>query len=294
MLHLLHFLFLYNSLCSNKNLMKIFILFLIILCASIENLIMTISLGAACTSSQIAAVVTREYNNYAEEESFKIYKGSSSSGTLILSKSGSSSYSNKQYTYNICIEPDQAYFIQYSASYGWNGNSNLRVSVGSNVIYQGHLSSGSSGSDTFIYHPCSSSEILVTIARQYGSINAMSESFSIYKGDTTTGSLVFSKQGSDAYLYGYYSYAICIEPEVQYSIAYASTSSNQWDMDLSGFSYVTIEYGTVLLLSGRLEANESSVETFSYPLICQPEELEGSFIRQYGSLNANQESIRLY
>ena len=68
---------------------------------------------AACATNEIEATVKRVYTTAAEEESFKIYKGTSTSGTLLLSVQGTTSDNNQTNYYSFCMIPDQIYLILY-------------------------------------------------------------------------------------------------------------------------------------------------------------------------------------
>ena len=103
-----------------------------------------------CSSNEIRADIKRVYTAAAEEESFNIYEGESSSGTLLLSVQGTSS--NNYYTLysQICIIPDQIYYIEYSdsvsssssANYGWSSGSYVEISYQDNVFVKGAVPSG--------------------------------------------------------------------------------------------------------------------------------------------------------
>ncbi len=223
---------------------------------------------------------------------FKLYKGTSTSGTLIISKQGYSYDERRQYSYSICIERDQFYYIEYQDSYsnGWNSGSYIQIMNGdNNIFFEGRLANYSSGSDTFIYKSCQSNEIEATLIRQYGSYDAYRESFRIYKGTSTSGTLIMSKQGYGAYNNRQYSYSICIEPNQSYYIQYQDSYGDGWN---SG-SYIQIMNGdNIIFFEGRLASGSSGSDTFIYKS-CQSNEIEATLIRQYYG-NAQQESFSLY
>ena len=144
-----------------------------------------------------------------------------------MSKQGTDSDISKQYHYSICIERDQTYYIEYSDSgnNGWDRKSYVQIMNGNHTIYKGSLGKGSSsGSDTFIYQSCQSNEVEATLTRDYGYMFS-EESFKIYKGTSSSGTLIIHKQGSDSYKQKQYTYSICMEPNQSYYIEYYHTGN---------------------------------------------------------------------
>ena len=78
-----------------------------------------------------------------------LYKGTSSSGILVTSKQGASYNNGIRYQYTICMERDQSYYIEYhdSGCNGWDSGSSVQLLNGQNVVFEGRLESGESGSD---------------------------------------------------------------------------------------------------------------------------------------------------
>ena len=87
---------------------------------------------AACYSNQIEATVKRVYSTKADEESFRIYNGTSSSEALLLSHYGSASNNGQTYYFSLCLIPDKQYLIYVYDSYrhydGWSSGSYLEIS----------------------------------------------------------------------------------------------------------------------------------------------------------------------
>ena len=157
---------------------------------------------ASCPSNAIEATVKRVYYVTAEEESFNIYEGESSSGTLLLSVQGTTSDNYLTKYYSICMIPDQLYYIEYidsvssssSSNYGWSSGSYVEISYQDNVFVKGAVPSGYNHrtDNIFVYHPCSSNEIQATVTRQYTS-NADEEYFTIYPTDSPYNWLNYSR-----------------------------------------------------------------------------------------------------
>ena len=166
---------------------------------------------SACASNEIEATVIRKYGWDAYKESFRIYKGTSSSGTLKLSISGQSAVDNNEYYFSLCMAKGQTYYIAYydNNSYGWSYDSYVHIKYGDQTIYKGKLSNGNSSSDTFTYPNCGSNEIQATIIRQYGA-DCAQETVKIYKGTSSYGTLIMNKQGKDEYLFEQYQYLVCL------------------------------------------------------------------------------------
>lgn len=188
--------------------------------------------ASACSTNEVEVSFVRQYgNSNAPEESFSLYKGTSSSGTLILSKQGTEADNDMLISYPICIEPNQSYYIEFndSSNNGWNGNSYVHILYEDNSIYQGRLTSGNFNSDTFIYstNSCSSNEIEATLIRKYGYNYASEELFKLYKGTSSNGILILSKQGISINDNKQYSYSICIERDQSYYVEYHVASKDR-------------------------------------------------------------------
>ena len=120
-----------------------------------------------CQPNEVHAILTRYYDDNANQESFKLYKGTSSSGNLIMYKPRNGIEGSQRYS--ICLEPNQSYYIEYfdSGNDGWNEYSYIDLTIGDLIYYKGSLGSGSSGSDTFIYSLCQSNEVQAVLFRKY-------------------------------------------------------------------------------------------------------------------------------
>ena len=249
--------------------------------------------ASACSTNEVEVSFVRQYgNSNAPEESFSLYKGTSSSGTLILSKQGTEADNDMLISYPICIELNQSYYIEFndSSNNGWNGNSYVHILYEDNSIYQGRLTSGNFNSDTFIYstNSCSSNEIEATLIRKYGYNYASEELFKLYKGTSSNGILILSKQGISINDNKQYSYSICIERDQSYYVEYHVAGNNGWDSN----SYIQVMNGDITIYQGRLVSGNLSTDTFNYPS-CQSTEVEAILMRQYGG-NAVEELFSIY
>ena len=103
----------------------------------------------SCQSDELEITLIRQYGPHPAEESFSLYKGTSSSDILVTSKQGASYNNGIRYQYTICMERDQSYYIEYhdSGCNGWDSGSSVQLLNGQNVVFEGHLESGESGSD---------------------------------------------------------------------------------------------------------------------------------------------------
>ena len=103
----------------------------------------------SCQSDELEITLIRQYGPHPAEESFSLYKGTSSSGILVTSKQGASYNNGIRYQYTICMERDQSYYIEYhdSGCNGWDSGSSVQLLNGQNVVFEGRLESGESGSD---------------------------------------------------------------------------------------------------------------------------------------------------
>ena len=101
------------------------------------------SLAFACTDGQLEAVVLKHYGLYAGEESFKIYRGTSASGVLVLTVTGTSTQSSTDQYYSLCLETGD-YFLSFADTFGdgWGGSSSpayILITVGGVNIFKGGL-----------------------------------------------------------------------------------------------------------------------------------------------------------
>lgn len=76
----------------------------------------------SCSGSELEVTVTRVYNNYANEESFILYKGTSTSGEQVYSLGGGTNHATVNDT--ICLEPGD-YYLAMSDSFGDGWTSGL-------------------------------------------------------------------------------------------------------------------------------------------------------------------------
>ena len=107
---------------------------------------------AACASNEKQVTLIRQYGDLgANEESFSIYKGTSSSGKYIYGHSYG--YGNQEITTVVCLEPGETYYVSYydSVGNGWYHGSHVEIKDGDHTIYQSGGIIGSSGSDTFLF-----------------------------------------------------------------------------------------------------------------------------------------------
>ena len=102
-----------------------------------------------CQSDELEITLIRQYGPHPAEESFSLYKGTSSSDILVTSKQGANYNNGIRYQYTICMERDQSYYIEYhdSGCNGWDSGSSVQLLNGQNVVFEGRLESGESGSD---------------------------------------------------------------------------------------------------------------------------------------------------
>ena len=116
---------------------------------------------------------------------------------------------------------------------------------------------------------CTSNEIEATVIRQY-STRSFQESFTLYKGASSEGVQILSKQGTDSDINKQYQYSICIERDQTYYIEYSDSGNNGWDRK----SYVQIMNESHTIYKGSLgKGSSSGSDTFIYPS-CQPNEVE--------------------
>ncbi len=88
-------------------------------------------------------MVLKHYTSFPTEETFKIYKGTSASGVLVLSQTGTSAYGNTDQSQTVCLEAGD-YFIEYIDSYGdgWGTSSApayVLITIGGIRIFKGGL-----------------------------------------------------------------------------------------------------------------------------------------------------------
>ena len=243
-----------------------------------------------CRPNQANVNLVRVYSYSSKQESFKLYKGKQSSNKLLLEKVGSDSKNGGTFKYHFCATKGQIFSIEYSDSSnnGWSSQSLLYAHVDTSLIYQGTLASGSKGYDSFVYTPCGSNEVETTLYRQYGSDQSSQESFSIRKGYTWS-SVIFSKEGTDAYKSGLYIYSLCLIRGHTYTIDYSDSGENGW----SSSSFVHIKNNDITVFKGTLASKEAGSDIFAYPS-CQSNEVEATLVRKYGSSKANEESFTIY
>ena len=139
-----------------------------------------------CMSDEVEAVITRHYTTGADEESFAIYQDSLTTGDLMIMSYGSELDTSKTYKYPLCMLKGYSYFMAFydTGNNGWSDGSYIQITVGEFTLYKGRQSTGNYESDAFVYPSCSSNEIEAAIIRQYGSVGASNESFSVYEGDS--------------------------------------------------------------------------------------------------------------
>ena len=75
---------------------------------------------------------------------------------------------------------------------------------------------------------CTSNEIEATVIRQY-STRSFQESFTLYKGASSEGVQILSKQGTDSDINKQYQYSICIERDQTYYIEYSDSGNSGWE-----------------------------------------------------------------
>ena len=223
--------------------------------------------------------------------------GSSSSGNQLLTVYGTSSDYSKTYTYSICIEPDQPYYIYYydsgssSTSYGWTSGSYLQITYQNTTILRGTIPIGysSSWSNVFMYHECQSNEIMATVTRRYGSSRADEEFFSLYQSSSNL--RLLNAWGTSSDNSKTYTYSICLIPGQSYYIYYYDSSSSYYGWT-SG-SYLQITYQDNTIYRGTLASGSTSwTDYFTYPS-CQSNEIMATVTRRY-YYRAYEESFSIY
>ena len=117
--------------------------------------------------------MTRYYTTAANEELFAIYKGTSASGSPILTKQGTIGDNSHTYAYSLCISRGYSYYITYHdlGNNGWSAGSYIQITTGELTLYKGRLATGSYGSDVIVYPFCLSNEIEAVVTRQYGAVS---------------------------------------------------------------------------------------------------------------------------
>lgn len=103
---------------------------------------------SSCASNEGLITITRVTKAYANEESFKIYRGTSTSGTRVFTQP--TIQNNRSYTWYLCLRSG-SHVLQLLDSYGdgWTSGSTVALSVGSSTLGPYYLGSGSSGSQGF-------------------------------------------------------------------------------------------------------------------------------------------------
>ena len=110
---------------------------------------------SSCSSSKVLVTFNRITKVYAIEENFKIYQGSTTSGSLVYTQP--TIFNDQSYTWNTCLSTGTyTMLLTDSSSDGWSSNSVLSFSYNAyNAIGNYRLLSGSSISFQFsvLYPP---------------------------------------------------------------------------------------------------------------------------------------------
>ena len=148
---------------------------------------------SSCSSSKVLVTFNRITKIYASEESFKLYQGSTTSGSLVYTQP--TIFNNQSYTWNTCLSTG-TYTMLLTDSYGdaWSSNSLLSFSYSAyNAIGNYRLLSGSSISFQFsvlyppFYYPYTNFILLVNQQYLIPPLVADSSSYSVTQGSLPSG-----------------------------------------------------------------------------------------------------------
>ncbi|KAK8803463.1 hypothetical protein WA158_001157 [Blastocystis sp. Blastoise] len=104
-----------------------------------------------CVAPNLPIIVKRKFGSYASEESWTIFKGTDTSGTLIHQGQGSSSnISGSTVEFEVCFEMDSVYTVAMYDSYndGWSAGSYLYIVYNNVIILTMRLNNGEVSSGT--------------------------------------------------------------------------------------------------------------------------------------------------
>ena len=102
---------------------------------------------STCPSNKVSVTISRTTKNYANEESFTIYEGTSTSGTLVYTQPYVSEYNS--YTWTVCLN-EGWHVLELTDNYGdgWSSYSTVSLSIGS-TSFGPYRCNGRSTSITF-------------------------------------------------------------------------------------------------------------------------------------------------
>ena len=155
-----------------------------------------------CSSSKVLVTFNRITKSYSSQESFKLYQGSVTSGTLLFTQP--TILDNQSYTWRICLSSG-IHTIQLldSGSNGWTSNSIVKLYI-NDILYDTYqLSSGSSTTYQFTITEVSTftypySSIILVKNKPFSitpSISGTTNSFSVSSGSLPSGLSLNSNTG---------------------------------------------------------------------------------------------------
>ena len=89
-----------------------------------------------CAPDEREAVIVRRYCKMREREQFSLYRNKVDMGYLVIMLTGTDKYEPGDYTYSICIKPEQTYIANYAgSSNGWVSDSNVKIFIDNKSIF---------------------------------------------------------------------------------------------------------------------------------------------------------------
>ena len=263
----------------------------------------TFTYHPTCGSNEAQVTVLRHYGyTYSSIQMFWLYKGDSATGVPIVSYYMDSEDYQKDFTTIVCLEPNQQYFAQYSGVGWWSNDSNTIISYVS-FIYQGHtIFTGrprryGDYTDSFVFEVCEPEGVQATLTRSCGTRYTDQESFEIYKGTPSNGTLVFSMVGRSTESEFFTERTICIVPEQTYTVILRDSQGDGWYEQYEGIDYMyshfSISYNERMIYGGHLFSGYNSTETFLYHKTCPFQQIEATVTRNYTG-RATKEAVRIF
>ncbi|KAK8790949.1 hypothetical protein WA158_005580 [Blastocystis sp. Blastoise] len=112
--------------------------------------VLSISPKTTCEDPEVEIEVTRQYSRDPQDETMKIYRGSRTTGTMILELRGESAEWGDQKVLNICVQPTLHTLVRISSSgNGWTAGSYVLIKRKNTILSKYGLSYGTYAESVF-------------------------------------------------------------------------------------------------------------------------------------------------
>ena len=243
-----------------------------------------------CAWDEREGALIRRYGSHASYEGVTIYKGSKEEANKVIYVYGKEGNDYGEYTYPICIKPEQYYTVEYTDSSGsWASESFVRILIDNAIIYEGSLGNSGPLTDTFTHHECKAPDTLATISIQYGNFYDY-QSLTLVCGDATHVFNMIEKTGQKLMRNRLFSYGFCYGPNKVYAVV----SSTSYDKTLTSDSYVQVLQGKKIIIKSFFDNVKTGSDFFFYYPPCTPSEVEATVTRYYGRSGSYNELYDIY